>query len=753
MGASVNAREFLTIFFGRADGTPPTPNQTVRSLCDRLREDPPRPTLLPRTVDGTTTWYGVAFDDVQLRGLSEDVRAFLGPSFSNFTGLRARPLPGDAVDAAVEEFTGGRFIRFQAKLNPFYLRGSAPQKPTSFIELLRQLTDERQSAPGTLRRGRAMLLSDFRYALLNRNREGAESALEHLRANRLLDGLNVRWLEVELLASLGEWQELLGSPDLARILGAWRPAAVLDAIRTAFYEVHCREIETRNDPEGVINVVASVPAPLRPLIESAAPPLGENALMLAMAAAVVARDEHARDQLLNRAACIGKRRAFLEVLAAKVPGQTHSAVTGPAAVPSPFEEAVRTHRYEEALALSENLPPTGELAGALLVCAYELGTCAAIGRLRECVQQLAPTERARLDSRRMYRELASRFTSGAVEEGRPPQSWSEWFEQLRAGGLREAAEVAHRGASEWPLQPYLEDRGEACALADSLLNSADLQPAQRRAVEAAIPAFLMWLNRAPAGGGYALSDAREAVLWLMLQERNPNVDRLGVLLDCLSAVLNQSDARSYRQHLADLGKVLEDVRSTATVPWALDLLEALIACRCPPEAQEERAGVFAAVRAWFTAFGARVPYWAWEQLRHLHQDLGALYPGAGMGEWVRPPEREPAREEQAPVLARLNGRSVLVYTLNERSARRVEELVRIAAPRCSISTCSDHVATKRLLQLAANCDIAVICTREAAHAATGAIGQSRPKSLPTIFPLARGSASVLCALEDHLRRA
>ena len=94
--------------------------------------------------------------------------------------------------------------------------------------------------------------------------------------------------------------------------------------------------------------------------------------------------------------------------------------------------------------------------------------------------------------------------------------------------------------------------------------------------------------------------------------------------------------------------------------------------------------------------------------------------------------------------------SIALYTLTERAARQVMNVLETAAPGVRVTLCHDLVATPRLKQLARQADLFVVATGSAKHAATICIDANRPPEKPTLRPTGRGAASMLTAIRKHL---
>lgn len=77
----------------------------IRPWVKLLTQAEPLPTVLPCWREGGVDWYGIAQSDRQLRSLSQELMAFVGPTYSTFRGQRAQLNLQDSVKSTVYEFT------------------------------------------------------------------------------------------------------------------------------------------------------------------------------------------------------------------------------------------------------------------------------------------------------------------------------------------------------------------------------------------------------------------------------------------------------------------------------------------------------------------------------------------------------------------------------------------------------------------------------------------------------------------------
>ena len=202
-------------------------------------------------------WYGLAFDDRQLRALGEDLTAFVGPTYTTFRGQLARLAVTDAVEAAVQRLTGGRAFKFRGD--------PAADKPAEVVwgVLQRMLSVWRRrvsSARGPVRPvGRT--LRDFFMAVEAGNRAAAEEHLDRLATQHPFDAVNLLFLRVQLWAALGCREELLRLSALPELLRLRLPVAVTQALIEAVYASELRRFEEQGDPAGAVQHFRTEVAP------------------------------------------------------------------------------------------------------------------------------------------------------------------------------------------------------------------------------------------------------------------------------------------------------------------------------------------------------------------------------------------------------------------------------------------------------------------------------------------------------------
>jgi hypothetical protein len=132
----------------------------------------------------------------------------------------------------------------------------------------------------------------------------------------------------------------------------------------------------------------------------------------------------------------------------------------------------------------------------------------------------------------------------------------------------------------------------------------------------------------------------------------------------------------------------------------------------------------------------------WSLLELLAADLDLTEIVAGL----RPEPEEATQDDSPGIRSRLAGKSIAVYSLTERIARRFGQLAEQAFDGIKIHYVHDKSLTDRMKSLARSVDIFIVNTWDAKHAATNGIKDNRHQHLTTLEPESKGSNSLFNCL-------
>jgi hypothetical protein len=715
---------------------------------DRIRHEFPLPTVLPRRQAGRIHWYGLAFSERQFVALGEQLLAFVGPTYSTFRGHRATLDLGDPIDEAALAVSGGLVYKFTGPAE-----ADNAKSIWTALELMRSVGDRRPERELDAPRATGRVLRDFYMALEAKNRPSAFQHLRYLSEHHRLTPNNVLFLKVQALAELGEWKEVLQSPELNDLLQMRRPIAVTEALVRAVYHEELGSFEAATDVDGALDqfrrrVLPSY-APLFIRRSGLRTPEAAKALMI-LAVAAEPPDPDLRDAVWNMRGIPEPDRIYLKLLADRLP----SLPTVPASE-QPLVAAVAARDrgdYDNAFEAALGAPPTPARARLLLECAYELQTLEAEGAALSAIGALSETERMLVLQGRRSRETYERLTDLASArepdsqskkpvEAKIPSNWIEWLEQAGerdewSGGV----EIARRGAAEWRVDDFLAQATAVQTLGDLLRSSGG-----GSTLQLALPHLLAFFQRDPLWPRPELVPLYTAMMDVLAIGTLGAEDDVRVFVRLAEAVLELGiTAKTYAEIMLGGRHLLADYPAPNRVQFGIELLETAVTHPCPNEGQ--RLDLLLEVAALIQKFWRRVNAGQRTAFRLLCQELGqvALFDDIAV-------PAAPTDHTTRDVLSDLNGKSIAIYSLTERAANYMRQVLFERAPGAVVHLAHDKVASESLRNLARRADIFVMATASATHAATEFIQQNRPKDLPLLRPAGKGMTSMLQILEDFLR--
>jgi hypothetical protein len=431
--------------------------------------------VLPRAVrDATTVWYVLATSAREIRVARDELRAFLGPSYSSTVGYGS-PCKDDPVEEAVRERFGGNAFRFQ-----FPDRGLADTARDRLVLFLR-LRSERPSDEGLRVRATGRILRDFEYALLTHDSGTAEATLAELRRGGRLDAANLLFLDIRRRVAAGELSVVLQHPHLQSLLVMRRPRRVTEALIRAVYDVELRKFEADGDPEGAREHFVTAVRPR--FYDSRAGLDGStvDASFLLLAAAASPPRHDVAAEIIAEASSAGRATDYLRSVAAliTVPPPAPTGVAGALAAAG---DAVAAGDIDRALAIARGAPESADRAVLLLHCAFVIGALLPAKEALAAFDRLPAAERVRrLEHARLAtivaqlrglegQQATSAEPTAAVTRRAVPQGWPEWLSALQGSDRWPAAvAVAERGAREWSYASLVADSDAVASFSELLL--------------------------------------------------------------------------------------------------------------------------------------------------------------------------------------------------------------------------------------------------------------------------------------------
>ena len=680
--------------------------------------------VLPWAKGDTLFWIVVAADAEAERRAREAITAFVGPGVGSTAPRRLTLDPSHAADRELLD-------RNIEKLFTIAIGSS----PGAVLEALELLVAVRADEPNLERRMAdpiGFLLRDFYLALSARDAEGSSSLLHRIEATGLLARENIRFLWVERLARLGRWDELSNLPWFVELARARRPRHVTEHMLEALWRRELASAELAIQPGAVLRrfMETDLGNRFKPLIDSVDLPASVEGRRLAFVASTAWRNEDRANRIFEASTSEDEQRLLRQL----VEDQT---VSGPVATyDTPHQKA--RFMFEEGdfvgvVEYVEGTSPEPDLVAIAVRSAFELSdpqlALRAMALVSLVEEQSLPATPGFLRSLNDVKQLASDRCA----------SWSEWFVRVAADDAwPDAAQVARAESSRWDVSE-LKMTAAAEAAANSLVAASEgVNGSQVRATLDLLCDLASPLSQSV--GSAALTDA---LLLVLSMEENPSAmvrnAFFGLLADALAS---GPPASRYGDLTKTAGDLWQRARSREAVNWALDVCDLLNSHASPDPA---------ARIAFISAVGVGVADFANRLTPDERKVLEALAEEAGTSVALPPVSNQQLVEAEADLWSSLDHRLVGLYSLLGAVGPRFSARVMQLSTSALVEHNADTVATDSLRRLAESADFLVVDTRHAAHAATVAIDQVRPRH-QQIFPSGRGVSSFIAALRESLER-
>ncbi len=384
--------------------------------------------LIPSVRDtGEVNVYVAAPTAAQWRRLAPVLVAFAGPTITSFDG---RPVNLPAEDPIAD------LVREAGPVTATVLRLPSEAKRTvAALRALECLRGTLARAPTLQRRApepTSWMLAEFQDYLNVGAREPAMILLKRLRSELRLDALNLKFLNVQLLAAFDEWPTILNLPGFASLCQARKPPAIVALLFEALYRGHLAAAFDSGDANATRAAYEEHVRPLaHPMLGMPAPVtlMQGGWRILALEAWVAPSRRDLTDALSTRDDQIG----WLATKVVDAPSNFEAVDRIREVQPNPIDEA------RDALTEFDTASSLDSVASA--IANLEKLDATDFGRLREA-------EPFRTLLRALQQELPA---------GRVPRDWLEWLEQAGDPAFSNALDIARQGMDEWPVGEALDD--------------------------------------------------------------------------------------------------------------------------------------------------------------------------------------------------------------------------------------------------------------------------------------------------------
>ena len=755
-------QKFLHAFFGEgntlrwSEFVSGELNQHVTDLLSTLVSDfldAGSTVTLPRVAEnGLTDWYCCARNARQGRALREQLRAFVGPSYTDFQGQRAVLDKTDPIELAIAKVFEPHVFRLRVS------KEEHRNMVRNRIFTMRSLRDRSTGRGGEQIKPIGRLLRDLEMALFARNEQNAWRIHEQLRARGRLSSRNLLFLQVIVLAAFKHWQQILTLPQYPSLMNVRRPLRVSNALLKANYEVHFAPFEKTNDAAGCVASFTDRRQSFGTLfgaIGKAHDASVLKALILSAVASGQPTNELKKqyfDEGFDDASWI-ESICELAVEQKSAQPEEQASQTATLSTLDQAKLACEKNDFISAMPLLLKCPPSVQVLRQILACAFELNdldsTSQAIEFVDAASQEIRDDALAMRSASQWYETLCKETGLGQQESDADaehiaalPANWHQWLERLNdSTDWPEAIEILQSGMASWDVVTYRQDAASRQLLADCL--TASRSQASEATLRLAMPHLLSGF----IPDGRSIREFKELYLsfaLLLSLDDEIGTDDLTALATLTEAILESDPAAgTEKNEFADLMEMLETawarIESSRHLDWTLTILDLLIAFNVSNRTPVD--GFINAMVGSFRKWNGRVRLDQWDFLQQLFEELGQ----SELLTDIQPAESQEAQSDEFDAQS-LAGKWIAIYTLTERIGRQAQQMIQKRFEGVKVHLLHVKASTDRLVQLAQSADIFIVNTWDAKHAATGAIKQNRGKEKMTLMPESKSAGSLFRSL-------
>lgn len=668
--------------------------------------------IVPRVIDNRLQYYLVASTENDWQRLRPLALAFVGRTLSSFDGGRAAFSDSDLFEASLASLgLSGGIIR------PTGLTGDDRRRVAQALSDFVRLATTSTVAELELRTTQD-ILTDFRHALAAQDRPAAEDAIEELRGNLRLDGLNQLFMMIEVDSALEAWSDLWERPYFVDACRSVRPPRVSAALTRAAYWSRLSGCVDNVDVDALRSVFRSAVAPKCGGLFVGAPPS-------------VAHD------------------VVIPFIAGWLDGEYELALTDEHYLAmDTWPDAAR--QVAQRLLSARPLPHVGiEIAtmpldlGQLLMKALVHRLPAQLSEARNALAGATPGELAQLRASELLRDAVDYVLAYAAPAA--ITGWLEWAEEIAGADVGASLAWVRDFGTERPIWAELNTAAARDTFAAALESLAGEQPATAGVL---LPSVMEAVLSDPDWPRPEFAPLYSSLLDLVLLDNRVTPAKVASTSRLVAGMLATGlDLAEYRTLLRDLADWAGAVVSSATLDRLIDLVEVTIQYPCA--SVDARRDLWSRVLVAFQGYQARIDVVQFACLAEIDRLIGGDAPLLGMLDALAPVRGdEPGGDE--PRRFPGGGRTrVALYSLVESMARRAESILESVYPGIEVDCLSGTVSDRRLEQAAREADLFVICWTRATHAATNAIRANRG-SAPLLYASGAGSTSVVREIVEKL---
>lgn len=736
-----NEKEFLGEFFGNENEfslkliNSSTDNQNkIRPWVKRLLEN--KETILPlRLKNGQTIWYGISFSEEQFNRLGEDLSYFIGRTYSSFIPVRALPV-NHPVDQAVNEFTEGRYYRFKGDIKHIF---EQVEYLRSMWELRPHIDKQQTTSIGRLLRNFYMTLR-----LGPAYRQKAEGYIEELQNRKLLNALNILFLQIQMLAEYKEWSEILSLNSLPDVINMRRPLAVTEALLQAIYNKELKKKEN-----SIVELFETFENNVNPHFGSLFASRGnfnspEALILLMLNAVTVKRDKIIVNELL-KVPTSDETGRLLKAISYELGEEIEEPQVREENLNS-VQLAVLKGQFDYALYILKELNPSWETAMLLFQCAYQLQTLESRDAALKAYHQLSEEEQKVFLTIRQNKEYLDEITDGhSTKDIAIPNDWLSWLENLEHYTPMKSFYHASEGANEWPIDTMLNPDFAMDKFIGQLYACYDDEH-KKESLYLSFPHILSFFQKDQEWPRREFQNIYVTLLeMLSLNEEKGDVE-LSLFQDLLEALLQMGVSKEKYIELLEMWKMTwSETVSYNNLENGISVLEILLAHSCP--AEEERFELFLDFSNSIQPIVKKLNQNQRKVLQYLYSDFRQRETWAAI-------EAQHSQQEEVNdninIWEMLSGKTIGIYTLMESVSQRVRAILKSNNNEINVIINNEKSGSESLKNMVKSADILLVATSSAKHAATIFIEQHIDDNTLYLRPEGKGSSSMLNILQKNI---
>jgi len=677
---------------------------------------------------GPIAWYAMASEDRQYLQLIDEIKSFIGPAYSDFTGALSNLEYAEEHEIALKERFGNRIFKF------------VPGKKEDIEEiekalvLYHSLLSRRPDLPDRTQRPFREIRRDFDYALIAGNANRATELLEELCDTGRINAELRKFLEIRFLSGLGRQDELANNHALiTSVMDLSLPPQTIADIVEALYDRHILPIET-SDPASIRDVFNKSIARRFGTVFKERKGIRVPKVLRSFLLYESVQSEY------NPSRCDSIISAFSDTVEGKRLADlwlSHFiAISEPIEVidlQGQVRQAIYDEEYLVAVDLCFQEFSSPWVYSALLRCADELES----DELTKRVLGTLTEDQIQLLNEKDKKRLKQLQKSLSVESTEPlPSNWVDWAkwvssEQYKTNPITVLQECVLR----WDIEAYVKDPSQCEALTRIIGNSSGKQ---EEVFKSAFPYIIDFFIEKQNKPDKKFSELYASLVKVIAWGGATSTDELEIASLLVQSLLECGLNRTvYCDCLEDLIEIVNANNSIIHLDWVLNLTETLIIY--PSQDIELRLRFFIAVTNVARSVFRRMTGTQRGILCLLARDYGC----SDLLDFLVTEDQEVIAED---VNIKFSG-VIGIYSLTEGASKRAKEYLENILPNARIEINGDSVATEKLTALARNADLFVFAWKSSKHQAYYCIKEAR-KGQDIILPPGKGAASIVRSVLD-----